>query len=80
MKKIGEILSEEIRSIAIAGHINPDGDCIGSCTALYGYLKKACPAAREIDLYLETVPHELRFLKGVDEAKSHRSKSGNKKT
>ena len=70
MKKIGEILSEEIRSIAIAGHINPDGDCIGSCTALYGYLKKACPAAREIDLYLETVPHELCFLKGVDEAKS----------
>ena len=28
------------KSIAVGGHIRPDGDCIGSCMAMYLYLKK----------------------------------------
>ena len=27
------------KKIAIAGHIRPDGDCVGSCCALYQYIK-----------------------------------------
>ena len=37
-------LIEEIgdaRSVAIAGHIRPDGDCISSTLAVYNYLKGA---------------------------------------
>ena len=26
------------KSIVILGHVNPDGDCIGSCLAMYNYL------------------------------------------
>ncbi|MGI6021000.1 MAG: DHH family phosphoesterase, partial [Lachnospiraceae bacterium] len=29
-----------IGSAAVLGHINPDGDCVGSVTALYLYIKK----------------------------------------
>ena len=25
---------KEIKTVAIAGHVNPDGDCIGSCGSL----------------------------------------------
>ena len=35
MKRIEEVISDEIGSVAIAGHVNPDGDCVGSCCALY---------------------------------------------
>lgn len=47
-------LSEEIRNaktIGIGGHIRPDGDCVGSCMALYLYLKKCMPSDAEIAVY-----------------------------
>ena len=56
MKRIEEVFSDEIRSVAIAGHVNPDADCVGSCCALYLYLKKRFPRIRELDVYLEYVP------------------------
>ena len=28
------------KSVAIAGHVRPDGDCAGSCLATYNYIKK----------------------------------------
>ena len=68
MKRIEEVISDEIGSVAIAGHVNPDGDCVGSCCALYLYLKKRFPGISEMDLYLEFVPSELRFLKGTRES------------
>ena len=34
MKNISEIL-ENVKTVGIGGHIRPDGDCIGSCMALY---------------------------------------------
>ena len=68
MKRIEEVISDEIGSVAIAGHVNPDGDCVGSSCALYLYLKKRFPGISEMDLYLEFVPPELRFLKGTRES------------
>jgi phosphoesterase RecJ-like protein len=44
MEKIN-LLEEckEAKNIVISGHIRPDGDCVGSCMAMYLYLKKALP-------------------------------------
>lgn len=38
--------------IGITGHIRPDGDCVGSCMALYLFLKKNMPKT-EVIVYLE---------------------------
>lgn len=43
---------EGAKTIGISGHIRPDGDCVGSCMALYLYLRKAFPEAG-ITVYLE---------------------------
>ncbi len=59
MDKMSKII-EEVRdagSIAIGGHIRPDGDCIGSVMGLYLYLKKMLPDI-QIDVYLEK-PSEI---------------------
>ncbi len=29
----------QIHTVAIGGHIRPDGDCVGSCLATYNYIK-----------------------------------------
>lgn len=57
------------KKIAIAGHIRPDGDCVGSCMALFGYLQlmKEQLQLNQIDVYLEPVGNEFHVLKGVDE-------------
>ncbi|MDF2943755.1 MAG: hypothetical protein K0S01_2613 [Herbinix sp.] len=57
------------KKIAIAGHIRPDGDCIGSCTALYLYLKlnKEELEIDKVDVYLEPFGNEFRILAGADE-------------
>lgn len=59
----------EIQTVGIAGHVSPDGDCIGSCTALYLYLKKNYPSYR-VDIFMESVPEELRILKGAEEIRT----------
>lgn len=68
MKKIEEIINPGIHTVGIAGHVNPDGDCIGSTTALYQYLKNSFPKLH-IDLYLEMPKESLRFMKGVSVSK-----------
>lgn len=65
MKKLSEIL-ENVSNAAIAGHVNPDGDCVGSCMALYLYLKENYPQI-QTDVYLEHLKDEFSFLKCSDE-------------
>lgn len=59
------------KKIAIAGHIRPDGDCVGSCTALYQYLKlnKEEFGIEQLDVYLENFGSEFSILTGADEIK-----------
>lgn len=59
------------KRIAIAGHIRPDGDCIGSCTALYLYLKqnKEALGIERLDVYLEPFGNEFSMLTGTNEIK-----------
>ncbi len=56
----------QVRTAAITGHIRPDGDCAGSCLAVYNYLKEYHPQI-EAKLYLEPVPNKFRFLPRADE-------------
>ena len=55
-------LLEGKQSVALGGHVRPDGDCVGSTMGLYLYLKENFPQI-ETDLYLESVP-EAYSLKG----------------
>ena len=60
-----KILRERIRkadTIGISGHINPDGDCIGSCLALCTYLRENYPD-KTVDVFLEPVNKKFLFLK-----------------
>lgn len=52
----------QVRTVAIAGHIRPDGDCTGSCLAVYNYIAAWYPQI-EVDLYLEPIPNIFKFLK-----------------
>lgn len=56
---------EDIHTVAIAGHIRPDGDCIGSCMAMYWYIKENYPKM-EPQVYLEEIPSEFSYLAGVE--------------
>lgn len=65
MNKISSYL-DEVKTVGIAGHVNPDGDCVGSTLALYLYLKENYPNI-SADLYLETVRPEFMFLTDISE-------------
>ncbi len=59
-------LCENADTIAISGHVRPDGDCIGSSLGLSNYLKKLYPQKR-ITVYLIDPNPLFSFLKGFDE-------------
>ena len=52
--------------IGISGHVRPDGDCVGSCLALYQYLKKCLPKEVNITVYLEEPPRIFEELQGFE--------------
>lgn len=55
---------EGAKTVAIAGHINPDGDCLGSVTALYTYLSENYPGIK-VDVFLESIPAKFSDLNGA---------------
>ncbi len=58
------ILLEEIQkagTIAIGGHVRPDGDCIGSCMGLYSYIIENIPDKR-VQVFLEEIPDAFEYL------------------
>lgn len=64
MKKIIDELNG-VESVAITGHIRPDGDCIGSIMGLYNYLCEVCPDL-DVDVYAQRVPDNFKYIKNVD--------------
>ena len=54
---MNEILSAE--TIALAGHINPDGDAIGACLALGGALEKA---GKKVQVILESYADKYHLI------------------
>lgn len=55
----------EAKTVGIAGHIRPDGDCVGSCMALYNYLKLNRPDI-EVRVFLESVDKKFDLIQNVD--------------
>lgn len=51
----------QVKSVAISGHVRPDGDCTGSCLAVYNYIKEHFPEI-EAAVYLETVNPSFALL------------------
>ena len=54
-------VTEGIETVAIGGHVHPDGDCTGAVTGLYHYLKKLRPQLH-VDVYLKKIPDAFAFL------------------
>ena len=65
IKKIDEIIDKS-GSIAIVGHIRPDGDCIGSALGLYNYITENFKGI-DVQVYLmKPLPGIFKFMKGYD--------------
>lgn len=67
MKIIDEVKSA--KSIAISGHVRPDGDCVGSVMGLYLYLRKEMPEA-QIDVYLDKPAEIFNCISHIEDIKS----------
>lgn len=57
---------EQAKTVAIGGHVRPDGDCVGSCMGLYQYIKTWYPEI-EADIYLEDIPESFKRLIAVSD-------------
>lgn len=57
------------KTVAILGHVNPDGDCIGSCLGMYNYLKENFPEL-SVTVYLEPMGVKFGYLKGYELVKN----------
>ncbi|MBO4395618.1 MAG: bifunctional oligoribonuclease/PAP phosphatase NrnA [Eubacterium sp.] len=56
---------ERAQTIAISGHVRPDGDAIGSTMGLYYYLTENYPD-KTVCVYLEDVPDSFAHIRDVD--------------
>lgn len=61
---------EDAKLVAIAGHIRPDGDCIGSCMALYHYIKDNYPTV-DVKVFLEDISAKFFYIKSAGEVILH---------
>lgn len=68
MNSITEVL-ENVKTVAITGHVRPDGDCAGATLGLYNYIKENMPEL-DVDIYLEPISDSFRFLKGTNDIKT----------
>lgn len=65
-------LNEKLRgvnTVAITGHVRPDGDCIGSCLGFYNYIIDNFPEV-SVDLFLEQPGSEFSYLRNIDKVKT----------
>ena len=53
------------KSVAVAGHVSPDGDCIGAALGLWIYLRDNFPDINA-DVYMQDIPEIYKFLDGSD--------------
>ena len=65
MTKLEEMI-QRAGTIAVLGHVNPDGDCIGSCLAVYNYIKDQYPQ-KQTAVYLEAADQKFSYLRGFEE-------------
>ncbi len=68
MERIEEILARA-GTVAIAGHIRPDGDCTGSCMGLFNYIRENYPEITT-DIYLEFPSPVFSYLPGIEQVRT----------
>lgn len=68
MKNMEEVLGG-VKTMGIAGHVRPDGDCVGSCMALYLYIKTNYPQIH-VDVYLEQPRKVFHYIEGIKDVKT----------
>lgn len=56
---------DNLSTIAISGHIRPDGDCVGSVMAMYLFLRKMKPEATIIPM-IERPAEEFNIISGIE--------------
>ena len=61
---IDELLGKA-KTVAIFGHVRPDGDCIGSTVGLYNYIRDNYPQI-DATVFVEAFPESYRLLNGAD--------------
>ena len=64
MMSLDEVL-EDKKSVAVSGHVRPDGDCVGSCMAIYNYIDTYYPDI-DVHVYLDPIPDIYKFMKNTD--------------
>lgn len=64
MKQLEDVLAGK-KTVGIAGHVKPDGDCVGSCLGVYNYLILTHPEL-SVEVFLEDIPPVFSFLAGAD--------------
>lgn len=69
-KQFNEYL-EQANTIAISGHVRPDGDCTGSCLALANYIRDNWKD-KKVQVFLEPIRDSFLFLPGADQI-AHKS-------
>lgn len=73
IKKIGNEL-EDAKTVGIAGHVRPDGDCVGSCMGMKLYLEENFPQLTAVDVYLEEIPEWYDILPETDQVRKECTK------
>lgn len=63
-----------VKTAAILGHIRPDGDCIGSCLALYNYIETFFPEI-QAKVYLQDFMPEFLMLKNAEKIENDYSEN-----
>jgi bifunctional oligoribonuclease and PAP phosphatase NrnA len=63
--KLLEVL-DGVKTVAISGHVRPDGDCTGSCMATYHYINENRPDIR-VDVFLESVSDSFGMISDLDQ-------------
>lgn len=60
-----EAILNEVKTVGISGHVRPDGDCVGSCMAMYNYIVSYFPEV-EVRVFLEPIPNIFKFFANAD--------------
>ncbi|MBQ6293181.1 MAG: DHH family phosphoesterase [Lachnospiraceae bacterium] len=63
MSGVINALIRDALTVAVSGHVRPDGDCVGACLGLWNYLRKTMPQVR-VDVYLGTYASSFSFMNG----------------
>ncbi len=54
-----------VSTVAISGHVRPDGDCVGACVGLWHYIRDNFKQI-EVDIWLQKPDEKFAVLEGFD--------------